>query len=103
MSAPTLRISTNEVRAIGGEIIGYSSDLHRQLTTIKQAMQQTGEKWKGSAADEIRANFESAANKFFDKYKEIIDNYGEFLKITVAQSYDELEQQLTSNASQFKI
>ena len=99
----TLRISTGEVRGIGKEIVELSQELYNILNDIRTKMRDTDSRWDSPAAREIRTNFESAANEFFNKHRGILEDYGKFLQITVSQSYEELDQQLKSNAEQFRV
>ena len=99
----TLRIATNEVRVASAEILRCGNDLHSQLSNIRTQMNQTSATWQSQAADAIRENFVSTADRFFNKYREIIEEYSRFLDVTVSKSYEELEQQLTGNANRFEI
>jgi len=101
MSREGLKIDTGLVQTTRGRIEAQNLELYNTLNRIKGYMARTSEEWKSPAADELRENFEEAADKFFSDYKEVIQNYTEFLRVTVVESYEQLDNKLKLNAQRF--
>jgi len=58
--------------------------------------------WTGRASDETRASYDSFANKFFQQYQDVLQQYVTFLRRNVAEQYQETENVNVSIADAFK-
>ena len=97
-----ITIDANEVLSIATRIDSDNNSLLDLLMNSKAAIDSLSAYWQGRAADETRAAYESFANKFFDQYKEVLDQYVVFLRRNVAEQYTETENVNTQLADAFK-
>lgn len=102
MASETIRINTDEVRAIASEIERINGQLKEQLEMGKKQVNNLGNTWTGKAADETKSEFNGFAAKYFQTYYDIIQQYVTFLRRNVAEGYDETENANTSLAEHFK-
>ena len=77
MASGTIKINTEEVRAIATEIERINGQLKEQLDLSKKQIDNLG-------------------NTFFQTYYDVIQQYVTFLRRNVAEGYDQTE---TANAS----
>ncbi len=96
MASGTIKINTEEVRAIATEIERINGQLKEQLDLSKKQIDNLGNTWTGKAADDTRNEFNGFSAKFFQTYYDVIQQYVTFLRRNVAEGYDQTE---TANAS----
>ena len=97
MASGTIRINTDEVRAIASEIERINGQLKEQLEMGKKQIDNLGNTWTGKAADDTRSEFNGFAAKYFQ-----IQQYVTFLRRNVAEGYDQTETANSSLAEAFK-
>ena len=102
MASGTIRINTEEVRAIAGEIERINGQLREQLELGKKQINSLGNTWTGKAAEDTRASFDSFSGKYFQTYEDIIQQYVTFLRRNVAEGYDQTESANVSLSEAFK-
>jgi len=96
-----INISIDEVRQIATSIESLNKKLDENLRDIQKSMKNMESSWKSKAASNIQGKFDSLANKYFDKYKNVIDEYVKFLRTQVSEGYENTENQISSNADKF--
>lgn len=99
--AGEIRISTEEVAISATSIENLNKKLNDKLLEAQNAIKALGATWQGEAYDETLASFNLFASKYFESYKELIDNYVKFLRERVEQGYFQTEVKNTDLANQF--
>ena len=102
MASGTIRINTDEVRAIAAEIERINGQLNEQLTLGKKQIDDLGNTWTGKASQDTREAFNSFAAKYFQTYFDIIQQYVTFLKRNVSEGYEQAEANNSSISDSFK-
>lgn len=97
-----ITLDTNEVLAIASRIENDNNQLRELLNGSKATVDGLSAFWTGRASDETRAAYESFANRFFQQYQEILNQYVVFLRRNVAEQYQETESINTQLADAFK-
>lgn len=98
--ADSIKISTQVLRETAGTINRINGTMDDKLKEINKKMNDLRNTWKSDAGDDIRAAM-NALNPRFEKYKEIVSKYSEFL-VRTAQDYETTETTIQNNAGQFK-
>ena len=98
MNNQGLTITTSVLRDSSSTIKREVEELKSALDTAKRIIMQTEESFRGTAADEIRNNFNSLSTKFNDFYQAITD-YAKFLENT-ATAYDQAEGSIQKAADE---
>ena len=93
-----ITLDTEQVLAIASQI---ESD-NIQLKELLENIDSLSSTWTGQAADETRTSYEQFANKFFQQYYDVLDQYVRFLRNNVADQYTQTETINTSLADAFK-
>ena len=89
MNNQSLTVTTAVLRDSSSTIKKEIEEVKNSLDTAKRIIMQTEESFRGTAADEIRNNFNSLSTKFADFYQAMTD-YAKFLENT-AGAYDQAE------------
>ena len=100
--AGQIRVNTAQVAQIADSIASLNTKLSDELTTSRSSVGSLATTWEGEASRETIAAFEEFANKYFDDYYKIIDNYVNFLKVNVDSGYFETETVNTKISDAFK-
>lgn len=99
--AGEILITTEEVALSAATIEKLNNKLNDKLLEAQNAIKALGATWQGEAYDETMASFNTFAGKYFESYKELIDNYVKFLRESVEQGYFKTEVKNVDLASQF--
>jgi WXG100 family type VII secretion target len=102
MAMTGITIDANEVLAIASRIESDNIQLRELLNDSKATVDNLSSFWQGRASDETRAAYESFANRFFQQYQDILNQYVVFLRRNVAEQYTETENINTQLADAFK-
>ena len=102
MASGTIRINTDDVRAIASEIERINGQLKDQLLHSKKQIDSLGNTWTGKAAQDTREAFNGFSNKYFQMYYDIIAQYVAFLRRNVSEGYDQTEASNASLSEAFK-
>ncbi|WP_068673712.1 WXG100 family type VII secretion target [Oceanobacillus sp. Castelsardo] len=100
--AGQIKVSTAQVSDIASTIERLNQQLHDELTNSKQTIQNLQNTWQGEASEATVSSYEEFANKYFQTYYEILDEYVKFLRLNVEQGYFETETANTNLADAFK-
>lgn len=95
-----LQITLAQLQQTSTTLRQENTHLNSCLKEIHVCMNQLTNEWQSPAAQTIRAKFQSML-PIFDQYRDIVEQYAKFLDQTV-QTYQTMEDQLTSNAQSFK-
>ena len=98
--ADTIQISTQALQDSAEKIRRINKALDQKLTDINKCMNDLDSTWKSDAASDIRAAM-NALKPRFEEYKDVVESYAKFL-LNTAQSYENTETIVQSNASTFK-
>ena len=97
-----ITLDTEQVLAIASQIESDTIQLKELLENTKSTIDSLSSTWTGQAADETRTSYEQFANKFFQQYYDVLDQYVRFLRNNVADQYTQTETINTSLADAFK-
>ena len=100
--ATQITIDSDQVMAIASQIESDNKELQQVLNESKSSIDSLSSYWTGKAADETRSSYESFANKFFQTYYDVLNQYVKFLRTNVAAQYQETEQVNTHLSDAFK-
>lgn len=95
-----LMITLEQLPATAADIRMQNQQLNNCLQEIYAVMKQLSAYWQSPSSETIRNRFQ-AMLPVFDSYKAIVESYARFLEQT-ASSYQQLENQLNSNADAFR-
>lgn len=97
-----ITIDSEQVLGIASQIQSDNEQLKQLLSDSKASVDALSSYWTGKAADDTRTSYESFANKFFQTYYDVLDQYVKFLRNNVATQYEQTEQVNTQLADAFK-
>ena len=97
-----IKIDTAQVLAIADNLDGLNNNLQETLTSAQKAVANLESYWSGEAATATIEAVNSFANDYFESYKELIDQYVQFLRKNVSEGYESVETANTSLADSFK-
>lgn len=100
--AITMKLDTDQVRAVASQIENDNNQLKELLENTKGTIDSLSSVWTGQASEETRVSYEQFANKFFQQYYDVLDQYVKFLRTNVADQYEETETINTRLADAFK-
>lgn len=100
--ATQITIDSEQVLGIASQMESDNQQLQQLLNDSKAAVDSLASYWNGKAADETRMSYESFANKFFQTYYDVLNQYVKFLRSNVAAQYEQTEQVNTQLADAFK-
>ena len=95
-----IKIDTAQVVAISDSLL--NNNLQEKLTEAQKAVANLESVWSGEAANATIEAVNSFATEYFQSYKDLIDQYVQFLRKNVAEGYDSVETTNTSLADSFK-
>lgn len=98
----SIRINTDEVSQVASSIEQTNNKLFDALERGKQEIEKLGNIWSGEAYEATASSFTSFAAKYFQTYKDIIDQYVTFLRKNVEQGNFDTETKNTTLADAFK-
>lgn len=97
-----ITIDSEQVLAIASQLENDNQQLQQLLNDSKASIDSFPAYWRGAAADETCASYESFANKYFQTYYDILEQYVKFLRSNVASQYEQTEQANRQLADAFK-
>lgn len=97
-----ITLDTEQVLAIASQLEADNNQLKELLTNTKATIDSLASTWTGQAAEETRTSYEGFANKFFQQYYDVIDQYVKFLRSNVSAQYNEVETLNTKLGDAFK-
>ena len=98
--AESIQISTQALIDTAKKVRDINEILDTKLAEINSCMNELDTTWKSDAGFEIREAM-NALKPRFEQYKSVVNSYAMFLDNT-AQSYENTETALHTNASAFK-
>ncbi len=97
-----ITLDTDQVLAIASQIENDNNLLKENLEKTKAAIDSLSSTWTGQAADETRAAYTEFANKYFQQYYDILEQYVKFLHVNVDGGYKGAETPNIKLASLYK-
>ena len=95
-----LRIDTTAIRETAAEIARQNGRLEETLNQCQQTVHSLANSWTGAAAEATIDAFDSFAARYFDQYKEMLDQYVQFLNSSAGAGYEETEQRVARKADE---
>jgi len=102
MAMTQITLDSDQVLAIASQIESDNQQLQQLLNDSKASVDSLSSYWTGKASDETRSSYETFANKFFQTYYDVLNQYVKFLRNNVATQYEQTEQVNTQLADAFK-
>ena len=97
-----ITLDSEQVLGIASQIENNNKQLDQLLKDSKATVDSLSSYWSGKASDETRTSYDSFANKFFQTYYDVLEQYVKFLRVNVAEQYTQTEQVNTQLADAFK-
>ena len=91
MAGNTVRVSTDQVAQIASAIEALNKQLTAELKHSKSTVAGLAAVWEGEAASATISSFNEFAEKYFQKYEDVITQYVVFLRQNVDKGYFETE------------
>ena len=85
------RIDTEVIAATATEINRLNMQLTDTLENSQKAIHSLKGVWTGQAAETTYAAYDQFASKYFENYRETLNNYVVFLKKAAAEGYESTE------------
>ncbi|MCL2813454.1 MAG: WXG100 family type VII secretion target [Oscillospiraceae bacterium] len=98
----SITLSTQEVLGYASQIETDNGTLRDLLNESKSHLDSLATYWTGGASSATLDSYNTFANKYFQSYYEILDQYVKFLRANVAENYEETERVDTQLADAFK-
>lgn len=95
-----MKIDTAAIRGTASVIANQNEQLEETLLSCQSAVHSLSGVWTGTAAETTIAAFDSFAAKYFSQYKEMLDQYVEFLNLAAGEGYEAAEQRAARKADQ---
>lgn len=102
-------MATTDIIVDSEQVLGYASQMendNKQLQDLlndsKSAVDSLSSYWQGKASDDTRAAYDSFANKYFQTYYDVLNQYVKFLRTNVAEQYEHTESVNVKLADAFK-
>ncbi len=102
MAGNSIRINTDQVAETAANMENLNLQLDDILQKSRQAVDSLRNIWQGEAAEETIASYDAFSARYFENYKEIINNYVAFLRGNVQEDYIRTENANVSLAEAFK-
>lgn len=102
MAGNFVRVNTDQVGQIASNLEKLNKRLREELERSKSIVNDLKNVWSGEAANETISSFNEFANKYFQTYEDILQNYVNFLRTNVEQGYFDTEVANISLADAFK-
>lgn len=99
--AGEIRVNTDQVAQIANTIEDLNNQLDEVLRESQQTVRELSSTWDGEASQETIAAFDTFANKYFDEFFDVIQQYVQFLRVNVESGYFETETANTQLADAF--
>ena len=97
-----IKVDTAQVASTAGTISRLNGELYTLLADSQTAVKGLSATWSGKGADDTRAAYDAFAQKYFEDYRKILDEYVKFLNSHVDAGYVATETNVESLAEQFK-
>lgn len=97
-----MTINTDQVAQIAANIENLNKRLTEELNSGKATIDGLSNIWQGEAAQATITSFDEFAEKYFQSYADIINQYVQFLRTNVDIGYSDTENQNISLAEAFK-
>ncbi len=102
MAGNSTKVNTDQVEQIAGNLENLNRRLTDELKNARNTLNNLSNIWTGEAAQETTSSFNEFADKYFQSYEDIIQQYVQFLRTSVAEGYFNTETQNISLSDAFK-
>lgn len=97
-----ITVNTEQVTQIAIQIGQSNQNLYDLLQDSRTKINNLSTVWSGQASQTTIENYNTFANKFFQTYYDVLNQYVDFLNKNVANNYFAVEQHNISLAAAFK-
>jgi len=94
-------INTEEILSLASKIENNNNRINRTLKDVQKEVEKLSSSWSGKAADATKSAVDAFAAEYYDKYREMIKQYVDYLKKMAAEGYNQAEDTNTSVGNQF--
>lgn len=102
MAGNNTRINTEEIMQIASNIEKLNNELNEKLEESKSTIEGLTNIYQGEAAENTISSYNTFASKYFQTYKDILQNYVKFLRTNVAEDYVKVETKNIQLSESFK-
>ena len=95
-----MRVDTQRIAATAGNISELNTRLFNTLEQSRTTIKELSGVWTGAAADATIGAYEQFAAKYFENYRQMLDDYVKFLRLAAGEGYEETEQAATRKADE---
>ena len=100
--ADQIIINPAEIEATASAIDGLNKKINQTLNATKQQFDSTADVWTGEAADETRSAYTAFADRYFQTYQDLLNEYVKFLNDTAAAKWTERETAVKSQSDSIR-
>lgn len=93
-----LKIDTGAIQSTAATIHAQNDQLFATLQQSKATVHSLKGAWQGAAADATIKAYDSFAGKYFEQYRDMLNEYVKFLNYTAADGYASTEQKVERKA-----
>ena len=86
-----ITVNTAQVEEIADAMNRLNTKLNDTLEASRDTVNGLQQVWSGQASEESRSAYNNFAKKYFDTYRQLIDQYVVFLREAVAKGYYDVE------------
>ena len=80
-------INPEEIEATAQSIKTQNNKIRETLENTASAIRSLQSTWTGEAAEETQQAYKQFADRYFDRYEQILNDYVEFLQDTAAEEW----------------
>lgn len=102
MAGSGVKVSGAQVAAIAGSMEKLNNKLSEELTNSNKLIHGLSSIWSGEAAQASISSYDAFASKYFENYKDLINQYIQFLRTNVEEGYGQTEAENVRLADQLK-
>lgn len=98
----SIRIDTGIVLNTAQSIDNANRNINNEFSNMERSIVNMDYAWNGQAAERAVYNFSKIKQSFYMQRSNVISDMTRFMRQTVVSGYESLENELKSNAKQFK-
>jgi WXG100 family type VII secretion target len=84
-------VQTEEILNLANKIEKNNNNINTTLKAVKTEVDNLSRSWSGEAATATTQAVDSFAAEYYDKYKEMIEQYVDYLRTSAAEGFETTE------------
>ena len=98
--ADILNINTEVIKNVASSIATKNEELYTSLERSSSSMKGLSGNWTGKGGQAMIGAYSSFANKYFDSYRQMLQEYVVFLRSISADRFEKAEQQIADKSAE---